>query len=74
VGRQSLLESFHLYLWRSAETPGIRYLARSVSYAEAMYRELVDEGYIVKVVHAATDTEYEMREGTLLPVNSPVTA
>ena len=68
MGRQGLFESFHLYLWRSTETPGIRYLARSVAYAEAMYRALVDEGYIVKVVNAATDTEYEMREGTLLPL------
>jgi len=65
VGRQG---RFYLYLWRSAKAPGIRYLAGSVLAAEAMCGALVKEGYIVKVVHAATDTEYEWRQGVLLPV------
>lgn len=71
MGQQGLLESFYLYLWRSIESPGIRYLARSVPAAEAMTRELMRQGYIVKVVHAATDTEYEWRQGALLPAGTP---
>lgn len=67
VGQQGLIENFYLYFWRSMESPGIRYLARSISAAEAMSQELVREGYIVKVVHAATDTEYRWRQGALRP-------
>jgi len=75
VSTKKFLNTFHLYLWRSLESPGIRYLAGSVSTAESMSQELLKEGYIVKVVHAATDTEYELRGGTLLPVGtSPVPA
>ncbi len=70
VGQQGLFENFYLYFWRSLESPGIRYLARSASAAEAMSRELMQEGYIVKVVHAATDTEYAWRQGALLPVGA----
>jgi hypothetical protein len=75
VRTKNFLNAFHLYLWRSLESPGIRYLAGSVSTAESMSRELLKEGYIVKVIHAATDTEYELRGGALLPVRtSPVPA
>jgi hypothetical protein len=31
-------------------------------------RSLADEGYIVKVVHPATDTEYELCNGALRPL------
>ena len=65
-----LVDEFCLYLWRSLETPGILYLARSLDRAQAVYRELTDEGYLVKVVHSGTDTEYEMRNGALSPVNA----
>ena len=64
----SFSESFELYLWRSPESPGTLYLARGFSTAEALCRSLAEDGYIVKVVHAATDTEYELREGALLPL------
>ncbi len=75
VGQPGLFENFYLYFWRSIESPGVRYVARSASAAEAMSQELIREGYIVKIVHAATDTEYEWRQGALLPVSAaPVLA
>ena len=61
-------EGFALYLWRSPESPGTLYLANGLSTAEALSRSLAEEGYIVKVVHAATDTEYEFRDGALRPL------
>ncbi len=60
-------ESFALYLWRSPESPGTLYLANGFSTAETLCRSLAEDGYIVKVVHAATDTEYELRDGALSP-------
>jgi hypothetical protein len=62
-----LSESFALYLWRSPESPGTLYLANGISSVEALCRSLAEDGYIVKVVHAATDTEYELRDGALKP-------
>jgi len=44
-------------------------VAEDVQDATAVYNELVEDGYIVKVVHIATDTEYEMRDGTLIPAS-----
>jgi len=44
-------------------------LADDVHSATAVYNELVEQGYIVKVIHMPTDTEYEMRDGTLIPVS-----
>ena len=44
-------------------------MAEDVQDATAVYNELVEDGYIVKVVHIATDTEYEMRDGTLIPAS-----
>jgi hypothetical protein len=64
----SSTESFALYLWRSPESPGTLYLANGFSTAEALCRSLADEGYIVKVVHPATDTEYELCNGALRPL------
>ena len=64
-------DEFCLYLWRSVTAPGILYLARGIESAQAVCLELADEGYIVKVVHAESDTEYVMREGTLLPTTPP---
>jgi hypothetical protein len=61
-------DEFCLYLWRSEEAPGIVYLARSRDSARAVYRAMVDEGYIVKAVHANSGAEFEERNGALLPV------
>ena len=68
----SSAESFALYLWRSKETPGTLYLANGLYTAETLCRNLSEEGYIVKVIHSGTDTEYELRDGALLPL-SPTT-
>jgi hypothetical protein len=62
-----LSESFALYLWRSPQAPGTLYLANGFGAAEALCRSLADDGYIVKVVHPATDVEYELCDGTLRP-------
>ncbi len=73
----SVSNSFALYLWRSPESPGTLYLANGFSTAEALCRSLAEDGYIVKVVHPATDIEYELRNGALQPVEhglSPVFA
>jgi hypothetical protein len=61
-------DAFCLYLWRTIDAPGTLYLATGLHNAAAVYRELVEDGYTVKVVHVSTDTEYEMREGALVPV------
>lgn len=66
----ALHDEFCLYLWRSLDVPGTLYLASDLGSAEAVYAGLIAEGYVVKVVHAATNTEYEMCEGALLPVQS----
>ena len=61
-------DTYCLYLWRTMEAPGTLYLAGDIAQATAIYRELVDDGYTVKVVHMPTDTEYEMLDGNLTPV------
>jgi hypothetical protein len=65
----SFSESFALYLWRSPQAPGTLYLAKGFSAAEVLCRKLVEDGYIVKVVHNETDTEYELRDGELRPMS-----
>jgi len=47
-------------LWRSPNAPGTLYLAKGFDTAETLCRGLTDDGYIVKVVHMASDTEYEL--------------
>jgi hypothetical protein len=76
MGPSSFSEDFALYLWRSPDSPGTLYLANGFSAAEALCRSLAEDGYIVKVVHPATDTEYELRDGALwpLPQGSPAMA
>jgi hypothetical protein len=59
--------NFCLYLWRSPSLPGTLYMAQGVEAAEALCRELSDDGYIVKVVQTATDAEYELCQGKLCP-------
>ena len=63
-------DEFCLYLWRSLDVPGTLYLAGDFEHAKAVYAGLIAEGYLVKVVHAATNTEYEMSDGKLLPLHS----
>ena len=69
MGPSSFSEGFALYLWRSPERPGTLYFANGFSTAESLCRSLAEDGYIVKVVHAATDTEYELRDGALWPLS-----
>ena len=67
---QGFDDEFCLYLWRSAEAPGVVYLARSADSARAVYNGLVEEGYIVKAIHAGSGAEFEVRGGALRPVLS----
>jgi hypothetical protein len=66
-GRVGAFDGFCLYLWRSVEAPGAVYLAESALSAQTVCQELLQDGYIVKVVHMATGVEYEMQDGALLP-------
>ena len=66
----ALRDEFCLYLWRSLNVPGTLYLAPDLGSAQAVYAGLIAEGYVVKVIHAATNTEYEMSDGKLLPLHS----
>ena len=61
----SLADSFCLYLWRSRDLPGTLYMSSGFEATEALCRALADDGYIVKVVHAATDSEFELSAGKL---------
>jgi hypothetical protein len=69
MGPSSIPDNFYMYLWRSSDSPGTLYLARGVETAEALCRGLTDDGYIVKVIHMATNTEFELHEGKLCPVS-----
>jgi hypothetical protein len=70
MGPSTLPDSFYLYLWRSPNSPGTLYLAKGFQTAENLCRGLTQDGYIVKVVHMATDTEFELCDGQLRPTNS----
>ena len=59
--------NFYLYLWRSPDSPGTLYLAKGFGTAEALCRGLTEDGYIVKVIHTATDTEFELSRRKTLP-------
>ena len=48
----------------------MRYLAKSVDSARAIYSEMLAEGYIVKAVEMGSGREYEVREGSLVPVRA----
>ena len=67
VSKATHCDEFCLYVWRSVTAPGILYLAKGIENAQAVYMELAEDGYIVKVLHTGTDTEYTLRDGTLLP-------
>jgi hypothetical protein len=67
MGPSSIPNHFYLYLWRSPNSPGTLYLAQGFETAEALCRGLTDDGYIVKVIHTASDTEFELCGGRLCP-------
>lgn len=69
MGPSSPPENFYLYLWRSPNTPGTLYLAKGFQTAETLCRGLTEDGYIVKVIHMSSDTEFELWEGKLRPTN-----
>jgi hypothetical protein len=55
-------------MWRSLEAPGVSYLPKSVDSALTVYGEMLAEGYIVKAVELGSGKEYELRNGSLVPV------
>lgn len=67
MGSFSPSDNFYLYLWRSPNSPGTLYLAKSFQTAEALCRGLAEDGYIVKVIHPITNTEFELCDGKLRP-------
>ncbi len=67
MGPSSTPDNFYLYLWRSPNSPGTLYLAKGFETAEALCRGLAEDGYIVKVIHMTTDTEFELCDGKLRP-------
>lgn len=56
---------FCLYLWRAPHLPGTLYMADGLETTEALCKGLTEDGYIVKVVHAATNAEFEWSAGKL---------
>jgi hypothetical protein len=70
VASPAVHDEFWLYLWRSLDVPGTLYLARDLEHAKAVYAGLIAEGYVVKVIHAPTNTEYALCDGALLPIHS----
>jgi hypothetical protein len=67
MGPLSPPDNFYLYLWRSPSSPGTLYLAKGFETAEALCRGLTEDGYIVKVIHMSTNTEFELYQGQLRP-------
>jgi hypothetical protein len=67
MGPLSPPDNFYLYLWRSPDSPGTLYLAKGFETAETLCRGLTEDGYIVKVIHMTTDTEFELSDGKLRP-------
>ena len=68
MGSLSPPDNFYLYLWRSPNSPGTLYLAKGFETAEALCRGLTEDGYIVKVIHMTSDTEFELCDGKLRPM------
>jgi FkbM family methyltransferase len=63
----SIPESFYMYLWRSPQLPGTLYLAQGFEATEELCRGLTEDGFIVKLVHTATNAEFELSAGRLCP-------
>ena len=70
VKRQVSSSQFCLYLWRSLESPGVRYLAKCADAARAVYSEMRAEGYIVRAVEVPSGREFEVRNGDFVPVHA----
>jgi hypothetical protein len=70
VANPALGNEFCLYLWRTVDAPGTLYLAPDLASAEAVCAGMMAEGYLVKAVHAASETEYKLSEGKLSPRRS----
>jgi len=68
MGQSRISDNFSLYIWRSSDSPGTLYLAREVDTAEALCQGLTQDGYIVKVIHMATNTEFQLRDAKLCPI------
>lgn len=68
----SIADSFCLYLWRSPDLPGTLYMSSGFEATEALCRALADDGYIVKVVHTASDSEFQLSAGRLARANAGV--
>jgi len=66
VATHAVGDIFCLYFWRSPRAPGTLYLARNLFSAQLVCAELIEAGYIVKVIQMGTDVEYEMRKGHLV--------
>ncbi|MGP0076554.1 MAG: class I SAM-dependent methyltransferase [Bryobacteraceae bacterium] len=67
MGTATIPESFYMYLWRSPTLPGTLYVAQGFEETEALYRGLAEDGYIVKLIHTATNAEFELSAGRLCP-------
>ena len=68
MGPSTPPDNFYLYLWRSPNSPGTLYLAKGFATAEALCRGLTEDGYIVKVIHMTSNTEFELWDGKLRPI------
>jgi hypothetical protein len=69
MGPSTPPDNFYLYLWRSPNAPGTLYLAKGFATAEALCRGLTEDGYIVKVIHMTTNTEFELCDGKLRAIS-----
>jgi len=70
MAMRTLADSFCLYLWRSPELPGTLYLANGLEATETLCKSLTEDGYIVKVVHTATNAEFQLNAGRLCPAGT----
>ncbi len=46
-----------MHLWRSTNSPGTLYAAQGFEATEALYKGLAEDGFIVKLIHMATNAE-----------------
>ena len=56
-----------MYLWRSPKLPGTLYVAQGFEATEALYKAFAEDGYIVKLIHTATNVEFGLNAGRLCP-------
>ncbi len=67
MATSSIPETFFMYLWRSPNLPGTVYVAQGFETTEALYKGLAADGFIVKLIHIATNAEFELSAGRLCP-------